>query len=441
MMHARNLINLNATGKASGPSALILVPQHDHSLTHVTLYLCSGVYNQTIVKSMGVNLPRLMQSHFQTATIAFKELNGVYDWVIEFTCGGMEEIFKGGFVGVNMYSRSISPANLKEMIAEVKGLGLGWVLEEGFHVPTHNSSICTYNSTVENSKTSTVDTAETGQHSQLTQVPVRSNYVSDILKAAPNPVCLVAHCLPEMIACERDRSMCAAGLTCVMGCTGPNNTMACLYDCLNSYEDTSYSDFTRCSVTDHHCVIPVPPNDQIKSCRKPSAMESFDKSLLQGRWYIPIGLNKVIDCYDCQYGEFKWDAKKESPAGAFFLFKAPMEQGGFRNRTLNETYLDLSPGMFQLQVESDGLDQYQNFTVLDVIRGPGYEDGVILGYWCATNNIGSLNEGINVFTRTYQLPDQAVNALRAAAEKAGFAYDDFCTVDNTHCQYPAAALV
>ena len=56
-------------------------------------------------------------------------------------------------------------------------------------------------------------------------------------------------------------------------------------------------------------------------------------------------------------------------------------------------------------------------------------------YWCSGNNIGNLNDGINIFTRTYQLPEAAVPALKAAAARAGFDYKEFCTVDNTHCYY------
>ena len=65
----------------------------------------------------------------------------------------------------------------------------------------------------------------------------------------------------------------------------------------------------------------------------------------------------------------------------------------------------------------------------------GLLGSVVMGYWCATNNIKNLNEGINVFTQTYQLPPAAVPLLRAAAAKEGFHFDSFCTVDNTNCTY------
>ena len=97
---------------------------------------------------MNHNIPRLLQSPFNTATIAFKEAEGdQYEWVVEFTCNHGSPISPiGNFVGLNLYSRQISASNLNEMIAAVKFLGLSWVMEEEFHVVPHNSS-CKYNTT------------------------------------------------------------------------------------------------------------------------------------------------------------------------------------------------------------------------------------------------------------------------------------------------------
>ena len=45
---------------------------------------------------------------------------------------------------------------------------------------------------------------------------------------------------------------------------------------------------------------------QIQQCRVPKrANTTFNvSSVLHGRWYIPVGLNPVIDCYPCQYGDW-----------------------------------------------------------------------------------------------------------------------------------------
>ena len=43
-----------------------------------------GVYKQTIVRSMGVDVPKLLRTSFNTAVVAFKEgADAVYDWVVE----------------------------------------------------------------------------------------------------------------------------------------------------------------------------------------------------------------------------------------------------------------------------------------------------------------------------------------------------------------------
>ena len=109
----------------------------------------SAVYSQTITKSIGMNIPKFMESSFSTAVIAFEENkddnDSQYEWVIEFTCGGLDLFFPDGFVGINMYSRTLSKNNLAQMIDVAKELNLSWVLDQGFHQPTHNQTTCMYN--------------------------------------------------------------------------------------------------------------------------------------------------------------------------------------------------------------------------------------------------------------------------------------------------------
>ncbi len=54
---------------------------------------------------------------------------------------------------------------------------------------------------------------------------------------------------------------------------------------------------------------------------------------------------------------------------------------------------------------------------------------------CASNNIGNLLDGVNVFTKTKQLPDEARAALNTIAQAARLNYSAFCFVDNTNCNY------
>ena len=57
---------------------------------NTTLQKPSAVYSQTITKSIGMNIPKFMESSFSTAVIAFEENKDdndfQYEWVIEFTC-------------------------------------------------------------------------------------------------------------------------------------------------------------------------------------------------------------------------------------------------------------------------------------------------------------------------------------------------------------------
>jgi len=116
-----------------------------------------AVFNQSFVSSNPVlPVPGLDEIKFQTATVAFKDsTDGLqYEWVIEFTCGtipddSLEHLFPGGFVGLNMYSRTgpTDSTNLQEMVDTVDSLGLKWVMDDwgwGFHIVPH-SSACEYN--------------------------------------------------------------------------------------------------------------------------------------------------------------------------------------------------------------------------------------------------------------------------------------------------------
>lgn len=104
----------------------------------------TAVYAQTITKTMGMGIPKWMDSPFQTATIAFNDTGGdQYEWVIEFTCGGLGLLFPGGFVGINLYSRVLADSHLQQMLETVRNLNLSWVLEKGFHNASHPTS-CNY---------------------------------------------------------------------------------------------------------------------------------------------------------------------------------------------------------------------------------------------------------------------------------------------------------
>jgi hypothetical protein len=115
-----------------------------------------GVFNQTVVQS---SLPGLSTEHFTNAVIAFKESSAEgatpgssqqpYEWNVEFQCGTdtLKHLFSGGFVGMNMYSRTRDDASRDEMVKAVTDLGLGWAMDKwgiGFHDANENTTNCTY---------------------------------------------------------------------------------------------------------------------------------------------------------------------------------------------------------------------------------------------------------------------------------------------------------
>ena len=187
-----------------------------------------------------------------------------------------------------MYLAHTGAPLLTRVFAPCPIQGLGWVLAKDFHVVPH-AKTCHYNTATQRLQQTPQAFPETEEPSPkaasyaIATTPVREKFQS-WLRSFPNPVCLVRHCLKEMLACEHGDPNCAEGLACTQSCGKHNNTMGCLYSCLNSYEaqllpghvaggrcvmttmllwqDQNYAAFVRCSVTDHACVTPVAPKDQ-----------------------------------------------------------------------------------------------------------------------------------------------------------------------------------
>ena len=207
----------------------------------------NGVYAQTILNSSYASsvLPGRLDVEFHTAVVAFKEAHdrGQYEWVVEFTCGTNSTVFSrmfgDDFAGLNLYSRSgpLSATNLEEMRAAVEALGLSWALQPGglgtgFNVVPHTSQC---------------------QYWNRSHAVRRSEAASS---AVPNgTLCMMEHCLLPLVACEAEQTMCAKALACTQACAARNNTLPCLYVCLNSYEDDKYAAFIKCAVTDHKCLV------------------------------------------------------------------------------------------------------------------------------------------------------------------------------------------
>jgi hypothetical protein len=135
-----------------GPSPEKQMPIENIITMNHTAGAATAVYNQTIVHTMGMGIPKFLDTPFHTTTIAFNDTGAdQYEWVIEFTCGGIPLFFPGGFVGINLYSRTISDTNLQAMLAAVKRLNLSWALDDwgwGFHTVPH-ANYCKYNSSTE----------------------------------------------------------------------------------------------------------------------------------------------------------------------------------------------------------------------------------------------------------------------------------------------------
>lgn len=248
--------------------------------------------------------------------------------------------------------------------------------------------------------------------------------------SAYNISCIVEHCTEPWAHCELD-GLCRKMTGCVSDCGKDNNTQACTYGCINSYEDAKFNGFMQCALTEHGCLAITPPTDSVAQCRDPPTDPAFDADVLDGTWWIPVGESRVYDCYPCQYGAWSLAAPQQNVS---FKFKVPEADGKTRFRFINETATRPNatrPGYLHLTTNSDGMQQVQKFWVLGTVQTAATP--VIFVYWCATESKGYSNEGVNILTRTRYLPDEARPALAVLAARAGFDFGNFCEVDNLDC--------
>lgn len=217
-----------------------------------------GVYSQTIVASMGHRIPPALQSTFHTALVAFEEGASGYKWVLEFTCGATG-VFKG-FVGINMYSRENSSANLHAMIRAAKDLGLDWVIGDPtkfVRVP-HGSS-CAYAPAPDAGHQATRETKREGDSERLAppksedeaerveqnredtavrmgaalvlaqrlSTPKLGNSLNLQQPPPTNLTCLLHECWRPIARCYTD-VLCVQMTICINYCVAKNNTQASL---------------------------------------------------------------------------------------------------------------------------------------------------------------------------------------------------------------------
>eukprot|EP01062_Namystynia_karyoxenos_P006188 TRINITY_DN12162_c0_g1_i1.p1 TRINITY_DN12162_c0_g1~~TRINITY_DN12162_c0_g1_i1.p1 ORF type:complete len:550 (+),score=168.37 TRINITY_DN12162_c0_g1_i1:96-1652(+) len=270
-------------------------------------------------------IPGLDKVRFHTVVAAFKAVPGQlqYEWVVEFTCGedpqgALAVLFPGGFVGLNLYSRTgpTSAANLAEMRQAVTELGIGWAMDSwgwGFHVVPHNSS-CEYNP----------PSRQEYACRQGACVPVRWGAGTGQAEceaacgkaaaaAAAGPIdmkCTIAHCSKTSERCFLERT-CRAGLECAQGCmkqwdSDPSpqklTVQNCSNACVTSYADARYVEYMNCMTT-HNCLNFPAIND---SCPAPKPAAALSVADMEGDWWAVAGLHPLYDCYGCD----RWSVRR-----------------------------------------------------------------------------------------------------------------------------------
>lgn len=242
----------------------------------------------------------------------------------------------------------------------------------------------------------------------------------------PNIICIIEHCGKQSAACLADEG-CRSAMVCITGCATNNQT--CLFDCIYSYEDGAFDEFMKCASTDHQCITNDPPNPPVV-CHPPQKVESgFTIDLLTGSWYIVKGLNRIYDCFDCQVTTFKPSPYDKTVYDVFEKFDVKMVSGGTRHRSVNETVVQASGGIFNYTSMQMGHNTHSQWRIMHVGKGGAF----LLAYYCGSISADYFFEGSVVYSRTPSLTSDQLVELVAAFKDHGIDYSKYCTPNTKNC--------
>jgi hypothetical protein len=250
--------------------------------------------------------------------------------------------------------------------------------------------------------------------------------------------CFVTKCLDETKALfSNPRGI--KGTTCLGRCKGEPT---CAQRCFAEYGSDDLNNWLSCAIEENECVkVPKNVDNSAELTGFSNVIRNFDPNTLVGEWYKTYGLDPNNDLFDCQTNTFATSTPdgSEMDLGIFFRVQRPAEAGGgfWENQLTEHMVVDTVTGesdpsgrTMHTQGKMFGLQFYENWFIIGESDGKGGVPPFKLVAYKGHTLQGNY-EGAFVYSKEPRLPQEAIPAVRAAAEKAGLNWDKFQPIDNT----------
>jgi len=248
-----------------------------------------------------------------------------------------------------------------------------------------------------------------------------------------NPSCFVTDCGKQTKECFVEDARCLKGALCLARCRGDPD---CATQCFAEFGCPRLDNWLNCTVEKKQCVsVPEGTYDVKKYYETdvPVRLKDFDVKRLEGLWYKVRGYNAKYDCYPCQTNKFKYNAEANTMQTEVKLRLERKKSGGFQQTTLTEQMKVGAPDeRYTLRAKGEifGLTFEEEWYVLGAD-----EDFVLVAY--TGNNLQDAYKGGYVYAKTPVLSPEVAKKAQAIAEKNGFDWSKYCSIDNACPAQPA----
>jgi len=258
--------------------------------------------------------------------------------------------------------------------------------------------------------------------------------------------CATGKCARELQSCFTNPG-CAKGMGCMFSCMGRADEGTCQVRCLDLHQNAQMDALTDCTLTKNGCYPPLKPDPKYPPVPVDAAQPDFDlQSTFKGKWLVAAGHNKAFDCFDCQEHDFypvAGDGGSEGAARAVdatFKYRVKRDDGTWFTRSGDKRLTAVedtgkqrggpSGGHLRLTLRPDSMRYMDDWYVL-----ASEPDAFIVVAYRGHNAAWDGYGGLNVYTRTGRLPDEAdgekLAKIRAGIEKVGLSLSDLTQIDNS----------
>jgi len=272
------------------------------------------------------------------------------------------------------------------------------------------------------------------------------------------PECFATSCKLATTACA-ENSDCTKGLACTAKCMGDAQ---CTVGCFAQYGNKDLDNMLQCSIEDAQCIkiaIMEPGADgPLDAPLPPKALVKATPASLSGKWYKVLGWNPNYDCFDCQRNSF--EAQKPARLASNTRGGEGMPQGREVAIDVGSTGVDVEVEYAMPRKRLDQPPQTFKSTLHETLqfdntpgsRRTAHTEGKMFGlsFWENWYVIGANKpsepqfrfvyytgktlqnkyEGAFVYSRTPELPRDAMPSIYRIAREAGMDPTRFCCVDN-----------